>query len=612
MLTNCYLSPLNINPNYSASLSEEEKVVSPLDFSPDPYNWDEIVLSSHRLWKCPLGVMVPNVMMLPSYNDVVKISNDRSPRSARCRGRRWRQSRTVTAVVAVVALVFSTTAWLSLVFSGTTSTRSWRRFKEWEGSPVSISRSLPWSNRRSHAYFGSRFRHPSVEPPPPSRIIQPPTPAIPRNRSLSERGTGGNELSLNHIVFGIAGSSHLWKRRKEFVRLWWRPEEMRGHVWVEEQVPVEEGDDSLPPLMVSEDISRFRYTNPTGHPSGLRISRIVTESFSLGLPDARWFVLGDDDTIFNTDNLLAVLSKYDPSEMVYIGSPSESHSANAYFSHSMAFGGGGIAISYPLAEALTNFHDECIERYPKFYGSDDRLHACITELGVPLTRELGFHQWDIRGNAHGLLSSHPIAPFVSIHHVEAVDPFFPGLSSLDGLKLFTKAMKAEPRSFLQRSICYDHARHLTFSISLGYVVQVFPDIVLPRELERSEQTYSAWNGLRQSHEFDLDIRDPYKSVCKKPVIFFLKDVGKNGNTTWGSYRRAKGKGDLKRKLFCFPRSPPLWNVQNIQVIGYPLRKNWHLVPRRPCCKVSHSSDELLRLTVGECEKGSLSPVVDSL
>ena len=33
----------------------------------------------------------------------------------------------------------------------------------------------------------------------------------------------------------------------------------------------------LPPVMVSEDISRFRYMNPTGHPFGLRISGIITK-----------------------------------------------------------------------------------------------------------------------------------------------------------------------------------------------------------------------------------------------------------------------------------------------------------------------------------------------
>lgn len=138
-------------------------------------------------------------------------------------------------------------------------------------------------------------------------------------------------------------------------------------------------------------------------------------------------------------------------------------------------------------------------------------------------------------------------------------------------------MRVDPGSFLQRAICYDHARHLTFSVSLGYVVQVFSHIVLPRELERSEQTYIAWNKINNRNEFDFDTRDPYKSVCKRPLLFFLKDVGRDGNTTLGSYERARGKDDLKRRVFCFPRMVPMRHVQHIQVLGYPLTKNWHLV-----------------------------------
>lgn len=186
-------------------------------------------------------------------------------------------------------------------------------------------------------------------------------------------------------------------------------------------------------------------------------------------------------------------------------------------------------------------------------------------------------QWDIRGSAHGILSSHPVAPFVSIHHVEAVDRIFPGLSSLDSLKLFTKAMRLDPASFLQRSICYDRPRRLTFSVSLGYVVQVFPNIVLPRELERSEVTYTAWNKIRQRNEFDFDTRDSYSSLCKKPTLFFLKHVSKQGNATLGSYERATPRDDFKRRVLCFPRSPPLRGLKYIQVMGNPLTKNWHLV-----------------------------------
>lgn len=252
-------------------------------------------------------------------------------------------------------------------------------------------------------------------------------------------------------------------------------------------------------------------------------------------------------------------------------------------------------------------------------------------------------QWDIKGNAHGLLSTHPVAPFVSIHHVEAIDPFYPGLSSIESLQLFTQAMKADPGSLLQRSICYDPVERLTFQVSLGYVVQVFPNIVLPRELERAEQTYSAWNGISHRNEFDFDTRDPERSICKKPILFFLKDVGREGNNTLGLYERFKAKDDLKRKVFCFPRLPPLSHVQNIQVLGYPLSKKWHMVclstlflssnasvisfvnhffsyffltclnvleqvPRRLCCKLNNTTDDILRITVGQCEKRAFSSI----
>ena len=102
--------------------------------------------------------------------------------------------------------------------------------------------------------------------------------------------------------------------------------------------------------------------------------------------------MGDDDTVFITDNLVRILRKYDHTQYYYIGSLSESHIQNIFFSYGMAYGGGGFAISYPLAKALAKMQDRCIQRYPGLYGSDDRMQACMAELGVPLTKELGFHQ----------------------------------------------------------------------------------------------------------------------------------------------------------------------------------------------------------------------------
>lgn len=102
--------------------------------------------------------------------------------------------------------------------------------------------------------------------------------------------------------------------------------------------------------------------------------------------------MGDDDTVFVAENLVRVLQKYDHEQFYYIGSSSESHLQNIHFSYNMAYGGGGFAISFPLAKELEKMQDRCIQRYPGLYGSDDRIQACMAELGVPLTKEPGFHQ----------------------------------------------------------------------------------------------------------------------------------------------------------------------------------------------------------------------------
>lgn len=199
------------------------------------------------------------------------------------------------------------------------------------------------------------------------------------------------DTRLKHIAFGIAASSNLWETRKEYIKAWWRPQETRGVVWVDKNVRTRRNE-PLPDIRVSRDTSMFKYLNRQGSRSALRITRVVSETLKLGMKDIRWFVMGDDDTVFIVNNVVRVLSKYDHTQFYYVGSASESHIQNIFFSYAMAFGGGGFAISYPLAQELSKMQDTCIQRYPALYGSDDRIQACMAELGVPLTRELGFHQ----------------------------------------------------------------------------------------------------------------------------------------------------------------------------------------------------------------------------
>lgn len=102
--------------------------------------------------------------------------------------------------------------------------------------------------------------------------------------------------------------------------------------------------------------------------------------------------MGDDDTVFFADNLVSVLARYDHRQMWYVGGNSESVEQDTMHSYEMAFGGGGFAVSYALAKRLVNILDGCLDRYYYFYGSDQRIAACMSEIGVPFTRERGFHQ----------------------------------------------------------------------------------------------------------------------------------------------------------------------------------------------------------------------------
>lgn len=203
-----------------------------------------------------------------------------------------------------------------------------------------------------------------------------------RDVSAGESGT----TNISHILFGIGASAKTWPKRSPYIEQWWVPNATRGFLWLDEEPKEKIG--SIP-YRVSEDWTRFKYSSSQ---SAVRIARIVLESFKLGLPNVRWFVMGDDDSVFFTDNLVSVLARYDHDQMYYIGGNSESVEQDVMHAYDMAFGGGGFAVSYPLAARLVNIFDGCLDRYYRFYGSDQRVWACISEVGVPLTQQDGFHQ----------------------------------------------------------------------------------------------------------------------------------------------------------------------------------------------------------------------------
>ncbi|EXC23147.1 hypothetical protein L484_018278 [Morus notabilis] len=413
--------------------------------------------------------------------------------------------------------------------------------------------------------------------------------------------------SLEHIVFGIASNKNAWPNSKDRVKMWWKPAQMRGCVFLEQGLPAEHqnltNDTSLPPVCISEDTSRFRYTYKGGSRSAIRVARVVSETVALNHSDVRWFVFGDDDTVFFPENLVKTLSKYDHGLWYYIGTNSEIYEQNRYFGFGMAFGGAGFAISYPLAKVLAKLLDSCIERYPHLYGSDARIYSCLTELGVGLTLEPGFHQMDIRGDVFGLLASHPVTPLVSLHHLDHINPIFPNMTTSKSLQHLYKAASVDSQRLLQQTICYDRWFSWTIVVSWGYAVQIYGNHVFAPDILPVPETFRRWKtrGPFLAGVYTFATKELHADPCRRPTIFFLDSVSSSGNN---------GVKTTYRKLFvnCSHDAASPRKLEEVRVFSHKLDLDIKQLqaPRRHCCQVlPSSSSKVMEIAIRECKDEEL-------
>lgn len=243
----------------------------------------------------------------------------------------------------------------------------------------------------------------------------------------------------------------------------------------------------------------------------------------------RWYVIADDDTVLFVDNLVKTLNKYDHTKYFYIGMRSESMVSNSLNSFEMGFGGAGYALSYPLAKAVANNMDLCIKRYPALFGSDHILQSCISDLGVSLTQEKGFHQIDFHRDISGFLSAHPHSPILSLHHLEAVPPIFPSMNHSQSFKNLMTAAAIDQSRLLQQSVCYYMKNNWTFSVSWGYSIGLYEAILPPSILYRPLETFIPWKKGAWPH-YMFNTRNPSTNdpPCQaSPHLFFFASVDEN-------------------------------------------------------------------------------------
>ncbi|XP_022969069.1 uncharacterized protein LOC111468179 [Cucurbita maxima] len=399
-----------------------------------------------------------------------------------------------------------------------------------------------------------------------------------------------------HILFAIATSSLSWSRRKPYVRLWYRRNSTRAFAFVDRIAPdFAFADPYVPPVIVSNNTSRFPYTFRGGLRSAVRVARVVKEIVELNEPDVRWYVFGDDDTLFFVDNLVKTLGKYDHERWYYIGSNSESYGQNLKNSFDMAFGGGGFAVSHSLARVLAGVLDSCLTRYGHLYGSDARIWSCLVELGVGLTHEPGFHQVDMRGNLFGLLSAHALSPIVSLHHLDATDPIFPNMNNTQAVHHLFEAVNVDPGRIFQQIVCYDRSHSLTISVSWGFAIQVFEGNQLLPDLLSLQRTFMPWRRAAtvDANRYMFNMRGYPKDPCKRN-IFYMQNLRSSKNNALTNYTR-------KIVTDC-PASGAMKNLKQIRVFSQKLELDVEEMkaPRRQCCDVISSSKESMLLEVRQC------------
>ncbi|KAK9092134.1 hypothetical protein Syun_027045 [Stephania yunnanensis] len=318
-----------------------------------------------------------------------------------------------------------------------------------------------------------------------------------------------------------------------------------------------------PRVLVSEETTRFPYRFKGGLRSAIRVARIVKEIVGREIgDDVRWYVFGDDDTVFFVENLVRVLGKYDHRLWYYVGSGSESVEQNVKYSFDMAFGGGGFAITASLAKVLARVLDGCLMRYGHLYGSDARVFACLAELGV-----------DLRGDLSGMLLAHPLAPLVSLHHLDYVEPIFPGMDRTQALKHLFESVKFDSERVLQQTVCYDRSKSWTISVSWGYAVQVFEGVKPLPDLLQLQRTFLPWKrGTNLRGPYMFNINELPRNPCERPPIFYMRNISTDKGLIWSNYHRYLPKNCT--------RSGSTKNLEQIKVFLQKKELNDNQLPSR--------------------------------
>lgn len=133
-------------------------------------------------------------------------------------------------------------------------------------------------------------------------------------------------------------------------------------------------------------------------------------------------------------------------------------------------------------------------------------------------------QIDLHDDISGLLSAHPQTPFLSLHHLDTIDPIFPSMNRSESINHLMKAAKVDESRLLQQTICYYRPNNWSFSISWGYSAHIYEDIFPRSYLRRPLETFRPWKNERPPL-YMFNTRWPYNNIpCEAPHLFFFHSI----------------------------------------------------------------------------------------
>ncbi|XP_012707928.3 beta 3-glucosyltransferase a [Fundulus heteroclitus] len=141
---------------------------------------------------------------------------------------------------------------------------------------------------------------------------------------------------------------------------------------------------------------------------------ILRRFLSSAVPDTKWLVIVDDDTLISLPRLRVLLSCYDPSVPVCLGERYGYGLSQGGYSY--ITGGGGMVFSREAVVRLLNSGCKC---YSNDAPDDMVLGMCLNALGLPITHSPLFHQARPEDYAKELLA-HQVP--ISFHKHWNIDP----------------------------------------------------------------------------------------------------------------------------------------------------------------------------------------------